>query len=216
MSICIKLATEFNVKWFKNAAQPSEPHSFCEKIKNCPKASSINCAALWNEMLQDTTLLNVTHMQFSSCNGKKNCPNLCQQGHLHDPINDICKTRASKWQACVGSCKECKTTCFTPHAMQQNSTCPWRNVSLEREFHSANKQQFLENKAKDQNQGMRERRNHTCKPRFQCDVTRNQTRLTLPLSIQSTFEHHLCFPPKCELTFCGVPKWAMTEWRCFF
>eukprot|EP00546_Thalassionema_frauenfeldii_P016563 CAMPEP_0178902592 /NCGR_PEP_ID=MMETSP0786-20121207/4691_1 /TAXON_ID=186022 /ORGANISM="Thalassionema frauenfeldii, Strain CCMP 1798" /LENGTH=379 /DNA_ID=CAMNT_0020573877 /DNA_START=132 /DNA_END=1270 /DNA_ORIENTATION=- len=123
---------------------------------------------------------------------------------------------ASKRQAYVGSCEECKTTCFTPHAMQQNSTYPWKNLTLKREFHPANKQQLLENEAEDRKQGIRERRNHIYEPRFQCNVTMNQTRLILPLSIQSTFEHYLYFLPEHKLIFCGIPKSGITEWRRFF
>jgi len=109
------------------------------------------------------------------------------------------------------------TTCFTPDAMTKNSTYPWKNLTLKEEFYPTNTSERQQQVEEDRKEGIRERRQHTYEPRFQCGTKQNQTKKPLiPLSIQSIFEHHLLFLPEHKLLFCGIPKSGITEWKRFF
>jgi len=168
----------------------------------------------WNEKLQVHESLNHTRengrprrMMSHKCSGET-CPRNCPEGYLWDPIDYLCKPVFPEREEFSGPCK-CRTTCFTPEAVQPNSTYPWKSLSQKEEFHSPHGNfELLQQK-----QGTEKRRKHTYKPRFQCSVNHNTT---LPQSIRSTFQHFLYYMPEHKLIFCGIPKSGISEWLRFF
>lgn len=185
----------------------------CSRYASWLLSTSLVDVTRWNEKLQVHESLNHTRvnglpqrMLKTKCHAET-CPKSCQEGYLWDRIDNLCKPIYSE-QDFVGRCR-CHTTCFTPAAVQPNSTYPWKNLSQKEEFYPPNGNVGLVKRS----EGRNERKKHTYKPRFQCDVNQNTT---LPQSIRSSFQHYLFFIPEFKLIFCGIPKSGISEWLRFF
>ena len=121
-----------------------------------------------------------------------------------------------------GRCR-CESTCFTPRAIEWNTSAffPWSSPEEQRSYLSyvGNEERAIRHsqKLRQCRQKRRQRASNTTTSAEQvCSSSSNSENFTLPCEIYGAMEWHLYYIPKAKLIFCGVPKVGISEWIKFF
>jgi hypothetical protein len=146
------------------------------------------------------------------CHPSLSCPERCprqppEHPYMFDLRDRLCKSthpHAMPPSRAFGGRCGCATTCFTPEAVAENTTWPWKDQA-QRDFFApywndtARRNQLIRERKK--NRDTRRRPPYsTYQARFSC------TNGTIPQAIAGDFGPQLFFIPEAKLIFCGIPK----------